>query len=399
MNILKKASLFSLLSLACFSLSAQQEDNYEKEPTVLERVLNLETKQDKFNLYLNMHGELDANFDKGHFNNGKFYMRQLRIEAKGNVNNWLSYRYRQRLNRGSQNGSTNIDNMPNSIDIAMIGVKLNDKFTIQAGKMCSAYGGIEFDLNPIEVYEYTDMIEYMSNFLTGVNFIYNVNSSHEFQFQVLNNRNGSMTEEYGAENADVEVSKLPLLYTLNWNGNFNNVFKTRWSVSMMDEAKDKQMYHIALGNQLSLDKFGAYFDATYSKQALDRKGFLTFEEIDQDGIKSNRAYSRRNTEYLALTLNMNYRFTKNWNAFVQGMYETASHTKDFQIGTTDLEKGKYRTSLGYLAGIEYYPMESNLHFYLTYVGRAYKYTNKAIYNSNYATNRISVGFIYQLPIF
>lgn len=392
MNILKRASILTLVSLASFSLSAQQEDNYEKEPTVLERVLDLETKQDKFKLYLNMNGSFNADFKKGHFDQGKFHMRQLRIEAKGNLTNWLSYRYRQRLNRGNNPGN-NIDNMPKSIDIAMIGVKLNDKFSIQAGKLCSAYGGIEFDLNPIEIYEYSDMIEYMSNFLTGASFIYHPNTNHEFQFQVLDSRNGTITEEYGEENANVKDSKLPLLYTLNWNGNFNNVFKTRWSASVMDEAKDKQMYHFAFGNQLSLDKFGAYFDATYTKQALDRKGILS-------------EYSRRNTEYVALVLNMNYRFTKNWNAFVQGMYETASFYKDLDIRVSSdeiltIEKGKYRTALGYMAGIEYYPMESNLHFFLTYVGRAYKYTDKAYIKDAQTTNtnRVSVGFIYQLPMF
>ena len=80
---------------------------------------------------------------------------------KGNINDWLSYRYRQRLNRGND-GSGNIDNVPTSIDYAGIGVKL-DKFSFFAGKQCTAYGGIEFDVNPIDIYEYSDMIENMNN--------------------------------------------------------------------------------------------------------------------------------------------------------------------------------------------------------------------------------------------
>lgn len=399
MNILKKVFMLSLLPFACIGVFAQQQDNYEKEPTVVERVLNLETKQDKFKLYLNMNGSFDALFNDVDFEKGKFNMRQLRIEAKGNLTNWLSYRYRQRLNRGN-NGGGNIDNMPTSIDIAMIGVKLNDRFTIQAGKMCAAYGGIEFDLNPIEIYEYTDMVDYMSNFLTGVNLIYNVNPNHEFQLQILNNRNGSMEDEYGIENAKVKESKLPLLYTLNWNGNFNNVFKTRWSASVMDEAKGKQMYLFAFGNQLNLGKFGTFFDATYTRQALDRKNILNSNVSDE----ANRIYPRKNTEYLALTLNMSYRINENWNVFAQGMYENMSYYKDSRViigddAQTDFKKGKYRTSYGYMAGVEYYPMESNLHFFLTYVGRKYDYTDKAIYSKNNSTNRISAGFIYQLPLF
>ena len=78
---------------------------------------------------------------------------------KGDINDWLSYRYRQRLNRGND-GSGNIDNVPTSIDWAGVGIKLN-KFSFFAGKQCVSYGGIEFDLNPIDIYEYSDMIEHM----------------------------------------------------------------------------------------------------------------------------------------------------------------------------------------------------------------------------------------------
>ena len=76
-------------------------------------------------------------------------MHQLRIEAKGNINNWLSYRYRQRLNR-SNDANGMIDNLPTSIDYAGIGIQLNDQFSLFAGKQCAAYGGFEFDLNPID---------------------------------------------------------------------------------------------------------------------------------------------------------------------------------------------------------------------------------------------------------
>lgn len=56
-------------------------------------------------------------------------MHQLRIEAKGNINNWLSYRYRQRLNR-SNDANGMIDNLPTSIDYAGIGIQLNDQFSL-----------------------------------------------------------------------------------------------------------------------------------------------------------------------------------------------------------------------------------------------------------------------------
>lgn len=371
-----------LLAILLFAGCIQgiEAQNNESEKTLFEEITGIKSKTDKFNLYLNMNGSFDVESDKA----DKFNMRQLRIEAKGNVNDWLSYRWRQRLNRPN-NGGSNIDNLPTSIDIAGIGVKLSDKWSLFAGKQCANYGGIEFDLNPIEIYEYSDMIENMSNFMTGLNIAYNATPNHQFNFQVLNSLNGSFEDTYGAVAA--EATDLPLVYTLNWCGNFNNVFKTRWSASIMNQAKDEKMYYFALGNELSLGKFGMFLDFMYSKEGLDRKGIMT-------GIVGTD-YNVSDAEYMSIVTKLNYRFTPNWNVFVKGMYETASLGK--KVG--EFTDGKYRTSLGYFAGLEYYPMEnSNLHFFLTYVGRKFDYTNKTALK-DYDTNRVSVGFIYQLQMF
>lgn len=379
--------ILAIMLLAGCVQGAVAQNNAE-EKTLFEEVTGLKKKTDKFNFYLNMNGSFDAVDVPEAGKSGKFNMRQLRIEAKGNVNDWLSYRWRQRLNRSNAQGN-NIDNMPTSIDIAGIGVKLGDKWSMFAGKQCANYGGIEFDLNPIEIYEYSDMIENMSNFMTGVNFAYDATPNHQFNFQVLNSLNGTFDETYGA--VPVEMTKLPLVYTLNWCGNFNNVFKTRWSASIMSQAKSENMTYIALGNELSLGKFGAFLDFMYSKEDIDRKRILT--NMLQDG-----GASLYGAEYMSIVTKLNYRFTPNWNVFVKGMYETASLDKK----NGEFADGKYRTSLGYFAGLEYYPMEnSNLHFFLTYVGRKYNYTDmaKKLGLKDYDTNRVSVGFIYQLQMF
>lgn len=383
---MKKLLTLLVLALCVIGLNAQEEKS------LYEQISGVKKKTDKFNLYMNMNGSFDAIFNDG-FDQGKFNMRQLRIEAKGNVNEWLSYRWRQRLNRPN-NGSGMIDNLPTSIDIAGIGVKLGDKFSLFAGKQCANYGGFEFDANPIEIYEYSDMIEYMSNFLTGINIGYDFMEGQQLNFQVLNSLNSSFTDTYHftpelMTALNLENTKLPLVYTLNWNGNFNDVFKTRWSASLMSQAKDKNLYYFALGNELTLGKFNMYLDFMYSNDAIDRGGIIT--EIR--GLEFG--HNVYNTSYMSLVTKLNYRFADKWNVFVKGMYETASVTEESEL----VAKGKYRTSLGYLGGIEYYPMESNLHFFLTYVGRHYMYEEDVIVRPDYSTNRVSVGFIYQLPMF
>ena len=394
-----KKLMFMLLILGSIQgVYAQRTEKSKKfmvDKTLFEELTDVKKKSDKFNLYLNMQGGFDANFRDG-FEEGAFKMRQLRIEMKGNINNWLSYRYRQRLNRSNDGGGM-IDNVPTSIDYAGIGIKLNNRFNLFAGKQCTAYGGIEFDLNPIDIYEYSDMIENMSNFMTGLNIGYNLTSTQQLNLQILNSRNGSFDSTYGiTENEegklpDLKSGKLPLVYTLNWNGTFNDIFKTRWSASILNEAKSKNMYYYALGNELNLDKFNMFLDFMYAQEGIDRNGTIT-------GIVGRPSgHNVFDTGYLSVVTKLNYRFLPKWNVFVKGMYETASVTKS----TEDIAKGNYRTSWGYLAVVEYYPMETNLHFFLTYVGRSYNFTSRAkiLGQENYSTNRISVGFIWQMPVF
>lgn len=397
---MKKIALACLLATLSLPVVYAAQEGEKKDgfmangKTLFEEITGKEKRQKKFNLFLNMHGSFDAKFQDG-FDEGNFYMRQLRIEAKGELNSWLSYRYRQRLNRGND-GSGNIDNLPTSIDYAGIGIKLNNQFSLFAGKQCAAYGGIEFDLNPIDIYEYCDMIEYMSNFMTGLNIAYQVVPDHQLQLQILNSRNGTTQSTYGE---GFEKSKLPLVYILNWNGNFNNIFKTRWSASLMSETKDNNMYYFALGNELNLNRFNAAFDFMLSKEDIDRKGIIT------NIVGQENGHNAMDAQYLSLVLRLNYRVAPKWNIFVKGMYETASTTKEITLDggdpTMKIAKGKYRTAYGYLAGLEYYPMKTNLHFFLTYVGRSYDYTSRAkeMGQDNYNTNRISLGFIYQLPVF
>ena len=389
---MKRIMLVCLTALAVsgtYPLYAQSSgsDFMAGDKSLFEEVTGIKKKTDKFNLYLNMHGDFNMKWNDSGFDQGAFEMKQLRIEMKGDINDWLSYRYRQRLNRGND-GSGNIDNVPTSIDWAGVGIKLN-KFSFFAGKQCVSYGGIEFDLNPIDIYEYSDMIEHMSIFMTGLNVAYNYNPYQQIQFQVLNSRNGPSEEMYG----DLERTKLPLVYTLNWNGNFLDVFKTRWSASVMNETKGEKMYYYALGNEFNFSpKWHAYFDWMYSREGVDRKGIIT-NIVGTD----NQAHNAFNAEYMSYVLHVNYRFAPKWNLFAKGMYETASVYK----ASDEVEKGKYRTAWGYAGGIEFYPMESNLHFFLAYVGRSYKYTDraKALGEDNFSTHRVSVGFIWQMPVF
>ena len=382
---------FALLALVTGVATAQVSTG-DNEATLFERVSKIEKKSDKFNLFFNMHYALDADFTAGNFDQGAFNMHQFRIEAKGKVTDWLSYRWRQRLNRCNDGGGF-IDNLPNSIDLAYLNFSVTDKFNISAGKLCAAYGGIEFDMNPIEIYRYSEIINNMSNFMSGVMFTYDFNPNQQLAFQVLDSRNGSIEKTYGA---NLDANKLPFVYTLNWNANmFDGAWQTRWSASVMDEVKDKYMYYVALGNQFNFSpKCNMFVDLMSSYEQLDRKGIMTNIFGGQDNFDGHNMY---NTLYSSLVTKVNWRFQPKWNFFVKGMLESAAIYR----GEEGIADGNYRTSVGYLTGVEYYPMESNLHLFLTFVGQTHLFTEraKALGQNDYSTQRVSVGFIYQLPVY
>ena len=392
-------TLFALLLLVASYASAQVTSRNAQVPanekSLYERISKIEKQNDWFNLYMNMHGAFDAKFNQDGRNGlsqGAFNMRQLRIEAKGRVNDWLSYRWRQRLNR-SNDGNGMVDNLPNSIDLAYIGVQLGEKFSLAAGKQCVAYGGFEFDANPIEIYQYSEIINNMSNFMTGVTLTYDMTPTQQWQLQILDSRNNSQEETYGA---GLEESRLPLVYTINWNANmFDNAWQTRWSASIMEETHGKYMYYVALGNQFNFsERCNMYVDLMSSFEQVDRKGIMTNIFGGQANFGGHNMY---NAMYNSLVAKFNYRIKPKWNVFVKGMLESAGIYKE----SDNVAEGNYRTSLGYVAGVEYYPMDTNLHFFLTYVGQNNFFTEraKAIGKSDYCTQRVSLGFIYQLPLF
>ena len=389
---MKKSILISMMLCTILGASAQQEKDASKgEETLFEKITNIEKKQDYFHLLLNINNSFDVNQSHGELKNAKFNIRELRIEAKGNINETFSFRWRQRLNRSNAPTPDGLDNMPaTSIDIAGIGVKTSDKFSMFLGKQCVAYGGMEYDLNPIELYDYSDLLDHMSIFMTGASFQFQLAPQHQLQLQVVDSRSASMDDMYGA---GYEQSKVPLAYIANWNGSFGGVFNTRWSYSIMSQAKGYQSHYIALGNELKLDKFNAFFDVLYMREGIDREGIVSAVV----GNKYNGGH-QNDAEYLSFVVQAQYRFNPKWNVFVKGTLDNEGISKSNGV----IEKGKYRTAYGYQAGVEYYPINnSNLHFFLTYVGHHYSYTERAKpYGAeDYSTNRISLGYIWQIPMF
>lgn len=397
----EKICLATFLSVCIASQMMAQSFVPERDSSItslFEYATKIPKRNKVFNLDLEMHTTFNTFFTGNKLDEAAFRFNHIKLEATGEVNKWLFYWYRQNLNQGNQ--AMEPENLPESIEYAMIGFRISDKFTILAGKQDANWGGFEYDVNPFEIYEYSDMNEYLNCYFTGISVGYQPTASQELRFQVTNNRIGSMEETYGSLPPDIEKTKVPLLYNLNWNSSyFDEALNLRYSVSAGEQAKGQWGYMAWAGQNVAVGPFDGFFDVMYTRSALDQLGIiseLSKSEEKEEGEETYRC--ALNTDYLSLVATLNYRFHPKWNLFVKGMYETASVYK----GSEYADPGKYRTAWGYQGGIEFYPQaDDNLHIFLTGTGRTYNLTDNAS-NTNALdgnTRRVSVGFIYKLPLF
>jgi hypothetical protein len=270
-----------------------------------------------------------------------------------------------------------------------------------AGKMCADWGAFEFDYNPIDIYEYSDIIEYADNFLTGVGLSYQVAKNHQLTFQTLDSRTKTFDELYGPQ-PDLEESKVPLAFVANWRGSFfGGKFNTIWSYALHNEAKDTVndkpavMNYIALGNQLKLGKFTVEYDYKLSIEDIDRTSIVS--ETVPDNLYP---YALKQTVYIGHWLHLYYRVNPKINLAFVGMVDIAKYKDDIDPFKTSDD---IRTAWGYIPTIEYYPFKNlNLRFYANWVGRVYNYSNYAETRfgaKDYNTGRFALGFVSPLGIF
>ena len=370
--------------------------------SIHERITKLEKKNDMFNLYFNYAASFQAEHNSLSDEWGtKFANKQLRIEIKGNLTDKLYYRLRHRLNKATD--AKGEDNFAKATDIMMVGYNFNDKLSISGGKMCQIWGGFEFDENPMYIYQYSDMVDYMDNFMAGVTVSYKPIPTQEIAVEISNSYNGKFADEYGDEavvvNNDerkaLQKSKNPLTYIINWNGSFfDGKLNTRWAWGLQTQAKGKYSRMLTLGQQLNLPKFQWYFDYMGAFDDLDRLKIATNELRDafDGGVGDAGNVYLGKVHYNSFITKANWQFAPSWNLMLKGMYETASVTKMEQFKN-------YRKSFGYMGSIEYYPAkQQDFRLFLAYVGRKYDYSTKCDLK-DYNTDRIELGFMYRIKAY
>ena len=327
----------------------------------------------KFNMYFNFQTSLDAEKKGENDLTTKFQARQLRLEVRGDLTERIFYRFRHRLNKS--NAAVSLDNLATATDMMYAGFRLNEKWTATVGKMCQMWGGYEFDLNPMNIYEYSDFLNNMDNFMLGAMITYAPNPNHEFNLQITDVRNDSFKNIYGSP-IGIKTSNTPLAYIFNWNGNLlDGLVQTRWGAGLQSEADGYTNALVMLGTKLNLPKFQVFLDYMMANDQLDRLKFTP----------RSKAEVVKDAKYNSFVLKAEYQPAPEWNIFAQGLYETAN---------SRLANNEFK-GIGYFAGVEYLPFkEQDLRFFLAYIGRS-RDTNSVKVD----TNRVSVGMMYRIKAF
>lgn len=368
--------------------------------SLAEEVTKLKKSSDMFNVYLNTAASVQVETDNEHQWSTGFKNKHLRLEIKGNLTDKLYYRFCYRMT--NSNVARSEDNFARSTDVVMIGYRFSDKLSVEAGKIFQPLGGYEVDENPIYIYEYSDLTGGLECYLGGVvvnykpvptqEIVVGVTNAHNDKFADVYGDNSLAIEGDGTQNRILEKTRIPLGYSLGWNGSFlNNRLLTRWSWGIEGEARHKYSRMLILGQKLDLDRLQWYFDYMYQNDGLDRFGLASREVRDFFPAVGGEVWMS-DVHYTSFITKLNWQFAPQWNLMLKGMYETASVTK------VDRFKD-FRKSYGYVGSVEYYPVKSqDFRVFLAYVGRKVTYKD-GVGLDKYNTNRIELGFKYRIKAY
>lgn len=400
----RKTLLCCCLLALSVSMNAQDNHGYGGDDghfkSLAEEVTKLKKSNDMFNVYLNTAASVQVETDNEHEWSTGFKNKHLRLEIKGNLTDKLYYRFCYRMT--NSNVARSEDNFARSTDVVMIGYRFSDKLSVEAGKIFQPFGGYEVDENPIYIYEYSDLTGGLECYLGGVvvnykpvptqEIVVGVTNAHNDKFADVYGDNSLAIEGDGTQNRILEKTRIPLGYSLGWNGSFlNNRLLTRWSWGIEGEARHKYSRMLILGQKLNLDRLQWYFDYMYQNDGLDRFGLASREVRDFFPAVGGEVWMS-DVHYTSFITKLNWQFAPQWNLMLKGMYETASVTK------VDRFKD-FRKSYGYVGSVEYYPVKSqDFRVFLAYVGRKVTYKD-GVGLDKYNTNRIELGFKYRIKAY
>lgn len=387
------ALLFSSISHSVFAQDIALVP--AEEQTMLNRLTDGKRDIDWANMNIQFCTATDASFTNGNFDNLAFKVNRVRLEVLGAFRDKFSYHFRQSFNKYT-NPNIPLDNLAGSVELAMVGWQLNDKWHLTAGKQPVQFSGYECWVNAIKVRHYSDFNNTIPAYQVGLNMAYSINNNQMLNFQVTNNRNSTIEDQFMYPLPEgIQDSKIPLLGTVNWDGYFvDRAMQLRYSLSYGQLAKGKNIFYFTCGNVWDKKPFLGYIDFMYSREGLDTKGLIT-SSYDLSG---GDVVTASNVEYFTTIANIDYRITPHLNIYAKGAFELGNIYK----ASENLDKGNCRRTWNVQLCAEYYPMaDSELIVYLHLLHKNVHFADniRMLGANDYNSQRVSLGLVYTLPVF
>ena len=255
--------------------------------------------------------------------NGKYF----NIIVDGEINEKFSYNYRQRFSMNAVDnfqlaGKENMSNF-HSIDWAYLNYKMNDAFTLSAGKQVVMIGGWEYDYAPIDQFFWSDFWNNVYCYELGAMINYtSPNQNHNLGFQI--------------SNSPFSTKNLSSLYSYNmiWYGNMD-WFKTIYSVNMVEYQKGHFINYIVLGNKFNVGNFSLELDLM-NRVSSEQSNFFDDYSIIGNGI---------------------YNINKKLRVFAKAGYDQNKAQNPQEIFVYDRYVVPGTEYLFYGIGMEYFPIK------------------------------------------
>lgn len=395
-----KRLLFLIMIVLPISVAAQIYDqalitDEDSLQSIIDRLLPENNKTLSANMNLEFSTSATANFSEGGLSQAEFKVNRVRMEIKGKFAKNFEYHFRQSFNKYSNPHAH--DNLSSSVEYANVGWITSPWFKLTMGKQNMALGGYEYATSGLKVREFTEFNNNIQQFETGIGGEFTLSKNHSMKLQLLNSRAGSdeNTYIYGLP-IRKQSAKAPLTSVLNWNGYFaDRSINLRYGIGSGQLAQNAGILYLTAGHVYEKGPIVAYVDFMYSREGIDSKGLLSEMTATWDTPQT-----LKHVEYMTAIADFDYRFHRNWNIYIKGAYETGRIYKE----NCGLEKGKYRTSWNIQSSLEYYPLHnSELKLYLHLLYKGYltselsrKFSPDFELNN---TQRVSMGFVYKIPVF
>lgn len=293
-----------------------------------------------------------------------FSGKYINFMLNGNISDNFSYHFRYRFNK-----VTSFGDFFNAVDWAYLDYDIDPNWRVSAGKQMVYIGGFEYDYAPIDVYFWSGANENIPCYALGVSGQYTTNDGRNtFVAQITNSPFSEIEYSNNRPRFDMYA------YNLAWYGNYG-VYRSIWSVNMMNYAKGKFVNYIALGNRFNICPFLAM-------------------ELDY----VNRYYLGQGSFFgdFSVIGNLIFNIKDRANIFVKGGFDyNDSGNDDIMVGPAALAAGfGIGRESGYIgAGAEFFPLKKSKDIRL----HAYWTTNNR--TDNFKSHTVAVGFTWLLRAF